>query len=182
MSLTDFLKRIPAFNLALSAAAVAITKTVLQGRLIPDNMDWLAAAGILVSIVAFLCVYARSVPAKGTPWLILAALVSLVCLLIMHIRLVETFDFYGQAYRELRGWDLSSDGIAIKANLEKTLGMPVSIHDLIKYSGHSEMLALYGSNWYASATLYSGSFLMFLFTVIAVAGRFELDFKDSPAS
>jgi hypothetical protein len=103
---------------------------------------------------------------------------SLITLLALQIRLVESFDVYEVSYHELRGWNLSSTGEAMKANLEKELGKPLSLYDVIKYSGHTEMVPLFGANWYLSAAFYSASFLGFLFTVIAVAGRFELDVKD----
>ena len=96
----------------------------------------------------------------------------------MQIRLVETFDFYQQSFHELRGWSLSEQGYAMKANLEGELHKSLSTYDVIKYSGHTDMVALFGANWYASALLYAGSFLIFLFTVIATAGRFELDAKE----
>jgi hypothetical protein len=73
MTFTEFLKKIPALNLALSGAAVALTKTVLQQRLIPDNLDWLTPSGILVAIVAFLWVFARVIPPKAKVSLIIAS-------------------------------------------------------------------------------------------------------------
>jgi hypothetical protein len=179
MTFTEFLKRIPALNLALSGAAVALTKTVLQQRLIPDNLNWLTPAGILVSIIAFLCVFARVIPPRAKTLLIVAGFVSLISLIAMQIRLVEDFDFYGESYHELRGWKLSPNGEEMKTSLEQEFGRKLATYDVIKYSGHTEMFPLFGANWYLSSALYAGSFLAFLFSVIAVAGRFELDAKGS---
>lgn len=178
MAFKDFLNRVPALNLALSAAAAGLSKTLLQKSLVPDNLDWLGGAGILVAIVAFLCVWARLIRSDAKRWLILIASASLICLLGMRIKLVEHFDYYGEPFNELRGWILSPYGEMVKANLERSLNASLSMHDVIYYSDHTVMVQLFGANWYLSAALYSGSFLVFLFAVIAVAGRFELDTKD----
>jgi hypothetical protein len=180
MSFTGFLKRFPAINLALSGAAAALSKTLLQKSLVPDNLDWLGGAGVLVAILAFLCVWARLISSRAKGWLILIAAASLVSVLGMRIQLVEHFDYYGEGFNELRGWRLSPYGETLKANLEEDEKHPLSMHDVIYYSDHRLMVPLFGANWYLSAALYSGSFLLFLFSVVAVAGRFELDAKDSP--
>lgn len=179
MAFTEFLNKFPALNLALSAAAAGLSKTLLQKSLVPDNLDWLGGAGILVAVVAFLCVWARLIRSGAKAWLVLIASVSLICLLGMRIELVEHFDYYGVPFNELRGWTLSPYGEMVKANLEKSLNSSLSMHDIIYYSDHTLMVQLFGANWYLSAALYAGSFLAFLFTVIAVAGRFELDAKDA---
>jgi hypothetical protein len=41
------------------------------------------------------------------------------------------------------------------------------------------MFPLFGANWYLSSALYAGTLLAFLFSVVAVTGRFELDAKGS---
>jgi hypothetical protein len=122
-----------------------------------------------------MCVGTRYSPRR---WLILMAAASLVCLLGMRIELVERFEYYGVPFNELRGWTLSPYGETLKANLEKSLNSTLSIHDVIYYSDHTLMVQLFGPNWYLSAALYAGSFLIFLFSVVVVAGRFELDSKD----
>ena len=181
MGFTDFLKRIPILNLALSGAAAGLSKTLLQKSLVPDNLDWLGGAGVLVAIVAFLCIWTRAVRSGAKAWLISIAGISLIGLLAMRIQLVEHFDYYGQGFDELRGWSLSHDGQTAKRNLEAALKTSLSLHDVIYYSDHSNMIQLFGANWYLSTALYSGSFLAFLFAVITVAGRFELDNKDAPS-
>ena len=180
MAFTEFLKKFPALNLALSGAAAGLSKTLLQKSLVPDNLDWLGGAGVLVAIVAFLCVWARLIPSRAKVWLVLTAAVSLLCLLDMRIQLVEHFDYYGVGFNELRGWNLSPYGETLKANLEKSVNSSLSMHDVIYYSDHTLMVQLFGANWYLSAALYAGSFLLFLFSVVVVAGRFELDSKDEP--
>lgn len=47
MAFTEFLKKFPALNLALSGAAAGLSKTLLQKSLVPDNLDWLGGAGVL---------------------------------------------------------------------------------------------------------------------------------------
>jgi hypothetical protein len=178
LSFTDFLKTFPALNLALSGAAAALSKTLLQKSLVPDNLMWLSGAGVLVAIVAFLCVWARLIHPSAKRWLILTAGVSLIGLLAMRIQLVEHFDYYGVGFDELRGWSLSPYGEMLKTNLETSLNTKLSMHDVIYYSDHALMVQLFGANWYLSAALYAGSFLLFMFSVITVAGRFELDSKD----
>ena len=177
MTFTEFLKTIPALNLALSGASAGLTKTVLQQRLIPDNLDWLPSAGVLVSIVAFLCVFGRMIPKAARLPLVLLGAISVAVLITMQIRLVERFDFYGIPFHELRGWSLSPEGQVMKHNLEAAVGQSLPIHDVIRFSDHTNMVALFGANFYASAALYSASFLALLFCVIAVAGRYELDAK-----
>jgi hypothetical protein len=171
----EFLRRIPKLNLALSAAAIGLSKTVLQKSLVPDNLDWLTSAAILVCIVAFLCVFARLIPLSAKKWLILVGALSLIWLLAMRIELVEHFDYYGVSFEELRGWSLSPLGESMKSNLEKSLNTSLSLHDVIYYSDHGLMKQLFGSSWYLAAACYAFCFLAFLFTVISVAGLFELE-------
>lgn len=175
VTFAEFLDRIPKLNLALSAAALALSKTILRKSLVPDNLDWLSDAAVLVCIVAFLCVFARVVPAGAKKWFILTATLSLAGLLAMRIQIVEHFDYYGEGFNELRGWTLSPYGTIAKANLEKSLNVSLSLHDVIYYSGHSLMVDLFGASWYLAAACYSLCFLIFLFTVISVAGLFELE-------
>jgi hypothetical protein len=175
VTFSEFLDRLPKLNLALSAAALALSKTVLRQSLVPHNLEWLSDAAVLVCIVSFLCVFARLIPVGAKKWLILAAALSLSGLLAMRIQIVEHFDYYGEGFNELRGWTLSPFGAIAKANLEKSLNTSLSLHDVIYYSGHSLVVDLFGSSWYLAAASYSFCFLVFLFTVISVAGLFELD-------
>ena len=144
----------------------------------PDNLTWLGGAGVLIAIVAFLCVWARLIHPNAKRWLIITSAVSLICLLAMRIQLVEHFDYYGEPFDELRGWSLSPYGETAKANLETSLRVKLSMHDVIDYSGHASIVQLFGVNWYLCAALYAGFFLLFMYSVITVAGRFELDSKD----
>jgi hypothetical protein len=175
VTFSEFLDRIPKLNLALSAAALALSKTVLRKSLVPDNLEWLSDAAVLVCILAFLCVFARVIPVSSKKWFILAAGLSLAGLLAMRIQIVEHFDYYGEEFNELRGWTLSPYGATAKANLEKSLNTSLSLHDVIYYSGHSLVVDLFGASWYLAAASYSVCFLIFLFTVIFVAGLFELE-------
>jgi hypothetical protein len=175
MTFTEFLDRIPKLNLAISAAALALSKTILRKSLVPDNLEWLSDAAVLVCIVAFLCVFARAIQAQAKKWLIVLAAASLAGLLAMRIQLVEHFDYSGDSFNELRGWTLSPYGAMAKANLERSLHTSLSLHDVIYYSGHTLMVDLFGGSWYLAAACYSFCFLAFLFSVISVAGVFELD-------
>jgi hypothetical protein len=180
VTLTEFLDRIPKLNLALSAAALALSKTILRKSLVPDNLDWLSDAAVLVCIVSFLCVFARVIPATAKKCLILGAAFTLIGLLAMRIQIVEHFDYYGVPFNELRGWTLSPYGALAKANLEKSLNTSLSLHDVIYYSGHSLIVDLFRGSWYLAAACYSCCFLAFLFTVISVAGLFELEATARP--
>ena len=179
MTFSEFLDRVPKLNLALSAAALALSKTILRKSLVPDNLDWLSDAAVLVCIVSFLCVFARVIPIGAKKWFVLAAALSLAGLLAMRVQIVEHFDYYGEPFNELRGWTLSPYGEVSKANLEKSLNASsLSLHDVIYYSGHSQVVQLFGASWYLAAACYSLCFLVFLFTVITVAGLFELYAPD----
>ena len=60
MTFTEFLDRIPKLNLAISAAALALSKTILRKSLVPDNLDlfggswYLAATCYTCCFLAFL--------------------------------------------------------------------------------------------------------------------------------
>ncbi len=175
MSFETFLKRFPAINLVLATASAGLSKTIFQQSMVPANLNWLGGAGALVAITAFLCVWARIIENLHKAWLVALAGLSLVVLISMRVQLVESFEFYGETFNELRGWKLAPFGATVKANLESQLGSTLSLHDVIYYYDHTQIAQLFGENWYVSAFLYSGSFLVFLFCVVSLAGRFELD-------
>jgi hypothetical protein len=182
MTFLKFLKKIPAVDAALSIAAIGLTKTIIAQRFIPNNLDWLSSAGITVAIIAFLFVFARLVrPAAKVP-LVITAVICFVSLLVMQVGLVEPLSPFGEPIHDLRGWKLSKGGEFIKHNTEEALhttDMP--IHELLVNNyGPSYMLQIFGDNWYLSVALYSGSFIMLLFSIISVVGIFEMEYKDSP--
>src|SRR5258708_7451841 len=49
------------------------------------------------------------------------------------------------------------------------------LHDIIYYSDHALIPQLFGSTWYLAEAIYAFCFLAFLFSVVAVAGVFELE-------
>jgi hypothetical protein len=169
--LLKFLKGIPVVNAALAAAAGAISATIMQKTsLVPINLDWLSGAGIVVAIIALLLVAGRAFGTKARPWLFGVLCLSAAATFAMQIFLVETFDFYGESFRELRGWKLTPYGETLKANLEKSVNSPLTLHDVIYYSDHTLMPQLFGDNWYIAACMFSVAILALVFSFVALLG------------
>lgn len=161
------------FTLAVTIAASALCKTVFQEKLIPEQLDWLSSAGILVCIVCFFLPLGIKTLKLHRRTLITTSILSLAGLIVLRVFLVVPLNYYGNTYNYIIGWRMSPVGVEEKIKDDGWNGGNVNLRTFLEDAGHEEIPNIFGWSYSAAETSYWLCFLGLLASVVLLTNLAE---------
>jgi len=170
-----YLKKIRAGALLIAAVAAAVSKVVIKAQLVPEQLQWLADAGVLAAMAALVLTPALAVnPQRLRRRLILPMFIALFVIVTVRATLVEEIAISGKDYRFLVGTTLTSTGRTMEQNCLKGTDTKnlshLPRHDLIICAGDSRIPTIYGTSYVIVAVFYTMSYMVFLGMFVVLVG------------
>lgn len=176
MPVTDFgqlLRRIRATTLLLTTVSAGLCKYVFADKLIPEQLDWLSSAGILVCAISFLAPFAFKGIGSYARTLMILALVSLAGVIGIRASLVKQLNYYGTPHSYMVGWKMSEWGVQKMEKDKEKDGAPLSLETFLEDLGHADIPEAYGWTYYAACGAYVVALLGFLTSFILLSSALE---------
>lgn len=155
-------------GLGLAATAAVLSGTIMKAELMPEQLKWLGAAGIVVATCVLVISFAfRSVVARpGIKGIVLCLLVVAISFVIyLRATRVEEISINGQSYSLMTGWRLSAFGQEAKArcltDTKRSVTDYLSDYELVKCAGPDQIRALF-RDYSAAGVVYVLSYLTLL--------------------
>jgi hypothetical protein len=160
-------------GLSFAGAAAALSSTLLKSQLLPEQLDWLGAAGTVVAACMIAISFTfRSALQNQALKIALAVVLVVTCSFVIWLRAsrVVKAQSGGSASAFLIGWNLTPFGLTARDNQCKV----ASERELIECSGAQTIPSLYGDSYRHAVDLYIGSYLLLLAVFVPLIAALEL--------
>lgn len=159
-------------GLGISAAAAALSSTLVKSELLPEQLKWLGAAGTIVAacVIAIAYAFRDSFSHKAIRF-VLCLLVAMFCACVLWIRAarITKVELGGTVRNYLRGGTLTDSG----RNAEKQCNSD-SAEQLIQCSGVAAIPNLYGNSYWSVYYLEICAYLLLLVTFVLLTCSLQL--------
>lgn len=179
MGIVAYLRRIRAGALLIAAVAAAVSKEVIKIQMVPEQLLWLADAGVLTAMASLVVTpLATTVqPARLIKRIAPPMFLALCAIVVIRATWVEEVTIGNTEYRLLVGTTLTDIGKTMEHNClqgTKTENLPkLPRHNLILCAGPASIPAMYGSSYVILIVVYVISYLGFLGMFVLMVGSFE---------
>jgi hypothetical protein len=166
-------------GLCLSAAAATLSATILKDELIPDQIDWLGAAGTVTACCVLVIVFAAHLRIRNKTALKMLGVclvLTLVIVLVLRTAFVHDVSYGERTHHYLVGWSLTKYGKLAqqKCSGQAQTAVSISVESLIKCAGPDAIPGMYGTGWWMNQLIYMFSYLGLLTCFSLLVGAIEL--------
>ena len=170
----------------IAAVAATVSKVVIKTQLLPEQLLWLADAGVLTAMASLVVIHlaATVAPAQLIKRLALPMFLALCIIVVIRAAWVEEVTINNTEHRLLVGTRLTDLGQTMELNClkgtrtENLAKLPR--HALILCAGPNNIPAMYSSSYVVLMVAYVISYLGFLGLFVLMVG--SLDREENPAS
>jgi hypothetical protein len=169
MALGDYVNGLTA--LTISGAAAALSSTVIKSELLPEQLNWLGAAGTVVAACMIVVGFSMR-PRLKSGWfklpLVVAVIITCVCLIWLRAARVSEVELGGKLHNYLPGETLTKYGL----DAQGKCGFGTA-EQLIQCAGVGAIPLLYESYW-CLHYLYVFDYLLLVASFVALVSEIEL--------
>lgn len=163
----------------LTTTMAALSQTLLRNDLIPEQISFVGSIGALFIVVALLVTLGYYERLRKRMWVWLAiAFVTLVIVAALQVRYVVALNLGDppEAQKYLVGYKLTDEG----NRQRERLGRNKSETEFVADSGVDRITEYYGSSYYVLAFIYSGSYILFVISVVLALGSVVIPKQVGP--